>query len=415
MLFIPIYLLIVIVMTNRYFAGLFCRGLSRDFDARVEGYEPTVSVIVPMFNEGKGIFATVLSLLEQEYPAEKLSVVVVDDCSTDDSLVWARKAEAAHPARVRVVKNPRNMGKRKGIAHAVRQVDTELVVSVDSDVVVERGAVRELVSRFTSPNIAAVGGRVNVSNPHENWLTRMQTIKYYFGYVYLKNLERAFKTVMCLSGCLTAYRRQVLLELEPVLEDRNILGVPIKYGEDRFLTRQIVKAGYQTVCTLDARCWTVAPNTVAKYFSQQLRWRRSNFVDYLLGISHVWRLHPCVALHYYSLFALQVAYPVMLVESLVSGEFWSLATSHLFVLAFLGLLYHFETRRLPAAERVHPIWFISLGIIMPVTYLIHNVLAFWTLDSGSWETRNHDAAQARGATRDGFAPAPEAAITAPAE
>src|SRR5262245_28084217 len=108
MLFIPVYLLIVIVITNRYFAGLFCRTLSRDFDARVDGYEPTVSVIIPMFNEGKGIYSTVLSLLGQEYPANKLSVVVVDDCSTDDSLVWARKAEAQHPERVRVIRNPHN-------------------------------------------------------------------------------------------------------------------------------------------------------------------------------------------------------------------------------------------------------------------------------------------------------------------
>jgi N-acetylglucosaminyltransferase len=390
MLFIPIYLLIVVVVTNRYFAGLFCRTLSRACDARVDGYEPIVAVVVPMFNEGRGIYATVLSLLEQEYPANKLSVVVVDDCSTDDSLLWARKAESLHPERVRVIQNAVNMGKRKGIAHAVREVDSEIVVSVDSDVVVDRRAVRELVCRFTSPRIAAVGGRVNVSNPHENWLTRMQTIKYYFGYVYLKNLERAFKSVMCLSGCLTAYRRAVLLELEPVLEQRNILGVPIKYGEDRFLTRQIVKAGYETLCTLDACCSTVAPNTVAKYFSQQLRWRRSNFVDFLLGIGHVWRLHPCVSLHYYSLFALQVAYPVMLVESLLSGAFWGLAVSHLLVLAWLGFVYWLDTRQLPAEQRVHPLWFMSLGVIMPVTYLVHNVLALWTLDSGSWETRNHD-------------------------
>jgi len=391
MLFIPVYLLIVIVVTNRYFSGLFCRMLRRDFDARVAGYEPTVSVIVPMFNEGKGIYATILSLLEQDYPADKLSVIVVDDCSTDDSFAWARKAESLHPQRVRVIKNRRNMGKRKGIAHAVREVSTELVVSVDSDVVVDRRAVRELVCRFTSPRIVAVGGRVNIINPHENWLTRMQTIKYYFGYEYLKNLERAFRNVMCLSGCLTAYRREVLLELEPVLEDRNILGVPIKYGEDRYLTRQIVKAGYQTVCTLDARCWTVAPNTVAKYFSQQLRWRRSNFVDFLMGISHVWRLHPSVSLHYYSLFALQVTYPIMLVDSLTSGDFWGLSVTHLFVLALLGFIYYLDTRRLPEAERVHPLWFMSLGIIMPVTYLLHNVLALWTLDSGSWETRNHNA------------------------
>jgi hypothetical protein len=107
----------------------------------------------------------------------------------------------------------------------------------------------------------------------------------------------------------------------------------------------------------------------------------------MLGISHVYKLHPCVALHYYSLFALQLTYPIMIAESLIAGEFWSLAVSHLFVLAALGALYSFEARRLPAEERVHPLWFMSLGIVMPVTYVVHNALALFTLDSGSWETR----------------------------
>src|SRR5262249_1162476 len=158
-----------------------------------------------------------------------LSVIVVDDCSTDDSYAHACAAAALDP-RVEVIRNPHNMGKRKGINHAVRRARAEIIVSVDSDVLLDRGALRALVARFTSPRVAAVGGRVNGSNCNHNWLTRMQTIKYFFGYEYLKNLEKAMHQVMCLSGCLTAYRRQVLIELEPILEDRNVLGVPIKYG-----------------------------------------------------------------------------------------------------------------------------------------------------------------------------------------
>src|SRR5690606_34220837 len=138
---------------------------------------------------------------------------VVDDCSTDDSLAWAERAARDLPGRVLVIANPCNMGKRRGINRAVRRATSEIIVSVDSDVIVDRSAVRMLVRRFTSPDIAAVGGRVSISNMHENWLTRMQTIKYYFGYEFLKSLERAFTSVMCLSGCLTAYRRSVLLEL----------------------------------------------------------------------------------------------------------------------------------------------------------------------------------------------------------
>jgi cellulose synthase/poly-beta-1,6-N-acetylglucosamine synthase-like glycosyltransferase len=386
----PIYLLIFLVFLNRYFGGVWLKRIKgKRFDAEIAGYEPTVTVVIPLYNEGEGIYRTILSLLEQEYPAHKLDVIVVDDCSKDDSVAWAQKAEREHPRRVKVIQNPYNMGKRRGINHAVRHATCEIIVSVDSDVIVEKNAVRRMVARFTRPELAAVGGRVNVSNPDENWLTRMQTIKYYFGYEYLKNLERYFSSVMCLSGCLTAYRRHVLVELEPILENRNVLGVPIKYGEDRFLTRQVVKAGYQTTNTLDAVCWTVVPDTLTKYFAQQLRWRRSNLIDYFCGLSHAWRLHPVVAIHYLSLFAMQIACPVFIVDNLIAGNFFELAAFNLQFLALFGFLYWLDTRHLPAAQRVHPVWFLPAVAVMPVVYLLYTPLALFTLDSSSWETRGN--------------------------
>jgi N-acetylglucosaminyltransferase len=384
----PVYLLILIVFLNRYFGGLYLRKVRRSqFEIPETKDLPTCTVVIPVYNEGRGVYDTIRSLLEQEYPADRLTITVVDDCSVDDSYDWALRAAIDNPGRVRVLRNPYNMGKRRGINHAVREATAEIIVSVDSDVIVERTAVRRLARRFVRPSIAAVGGRVNVSNPNENWLTRMQTIKYYFGYEFLKNLERAFSSVMCLSGCLTAYRRHVLLELEPILENRNILGISIKYGEDRFLTRQIVKAGYETTMSLDAECWTVAPNTVTKYFNQQLRWRRSNLVDFMCGVSHAWRLHPVVALHYLSVYALLVTYPVIIFENIASGDFWALTLAHVGVLGALAIAYHFDTRDRPKSARVHPVWFLSMAVIMPVTYLAYTPLALFTLDSSSWETR----------------------------
>jgi cellulose synthase/poly-beta-1,6-N-acetylglucosamine synthase-like glycosyltransferase len=391
----PIYLLIFLVFLNRYLGGVWLKRVKgRTFDAIVEGYEPSVTVIIPVYNEGKGVYRTISSLLEQDYPTDKLNVIVVDDCSKDDSYEWAQRAEGSHPGRVRAIRNPRNVGKRRGINNGVRHTPSEIIVSVDSDVIVERSAVRRLVARFTRPELAAVGGRVNVSNPNENWLTRMQTIKYYFGYEYLKNLERYFSSVMCLSGCLAAYRRHVLVELEPVLENRSVFGIPIKYGEDRFLTRQIVKAGYQTTGTLDAVCWTVVPNTLSKYFSQQLRWRRSNLIDYFCGLSHAWRLHPVVAVHYLSLFAMQIACPIFIVQNVIAGNFFELAVWNLQVLALFGFLYWLDTRQLPAEQRVHPAWFLPALVVMPVVYLLYTPLALFTLDSSNWETRGGTPARA---------------------
>ena len=117
---LPIYLFIFIVFLNRYVFGLYLtlvRG--RKLDSTIEGYEPTITVVVPLFNEGRSIYDTIVSLVGLDYPQDKLEVTVVDDCSTDDSYEWAMKAAAEYP-NVTVLRNPFNMGKRKGINAAVR-------------------------------------------------------------------------------------------------------------------------------------------------------------------------------------------------------------------------------------------------------------------------------------------------------
>jgi len=388
-----IALLVLLVFINRYVFGAWLkRAQGERFDERRDDLEPTVTIVIPMFNEGERIAQTIASLLELDYPKDKLGIIVVDDCSTDRSHHHARAAAADQP-QVTVLRNPHNMGKRLSINRAVRQSTAEIILSIDSDVIVNRDVIRQLVARFTRPEVAAVGGRVHILNANENWLTRVQAIKYFFGYEYLKNLERAFQSVMCLSGCLTAYRREVLVALEPVLEGRAILGVPIKYGEDRFLTRQIVKAGWKTRITLDAVCFTVAPTNISKYFSQQLRWRRSNIVDYLGGLSHCWKLHPIVAIHYFSMFATLLAYPVLMAHSIAVGSFWALNAHGLGMLSFFAAIYAWETRDYPRETRVHPIWFLAMVVIMPVTYLLLTPLALFTLDSSSWETRGAPAPQ----------------------
>jgi cellulose synthase/poly-beta-1,6-N-acetylglucosamine synthase-like glycosyltransferase len=382
----PVFL-IAIVFANRYFFGIFLTKIDRTIANRPpNALLPSVCVIIPLYNEGKSIYNTLKSLTNQTYPRDLLRIIVVDDCSSDDSNAWATKAANEDP-RIEVHRNHRNMGKRLGIARAVRRTEAEIIVSVDSDVIVSPSAVAALIKRFDDPLIVAVGGRVYVSNASENWLTKMQSIKYYFGYEYLKNVERYHNAVLCLSGCLTAYRKRVLIELEPILENRNILGIPIKYGEDRFLTRQIVKAGYKTNLELSAECYTKAPATLSGYFSQQLRWRRSNIVDFMGGIFHIFRLPPFVVVHYLSLNAILLCYPLILWMHFLSDSFWQALAFHLGILAIFGAIYGWSTRDYPRDAKVAPINFLWMGIIMPVTYMVISILALFTLDSGSWETR----------------------------
>lgn len=388
LLFVPIGLAILIVFGNRYFVGILFRWVKgRRFDRTLPDFEPTVTAVIPCYNEGPRIAHAIRGILSQSYPEHKLDVIVVDDCSKDDSYKYAQAVAEEHPGRVRVVRNSVNVGKRIGIVHAVRETNAEMILSIDSDTVADRHAVRKLACRFYTPKIAAVGGEVFVENAHRNWLTRLQAIRFHLAYRYLKNLERTFHAVMCLSGCLTMYRRKVLLEIEPALLDRTLFGVELKYGEDRYLTRQIIKAGYQTFNTSDAYCLTISPQTFSKFFSQQLRWKRSIIADFLGSMSHIWRLHPLIALQYLCVAMLVLTYPVLIIESLRAGLFLEFAMFHVAVLAGLGIVYWIDARHLPEHLRVHPVFILSMAVVLPALYLILTPLALMTLDSSNWETR----------------------------
>src|SRR5689334_7310090 len=144
-LWVMIHCLAVLVFVNRYIAGVVLRrvrGNNWD-DARTDGWEPTVTAIIPMYNEGAAIKETLQSLLDSDYPAAKMRVICVDDCSTDDSYEQARSVARTSGGRLRVLRNRVNVGKRRSIIRAVQEAEGEIVVSVDSDVVVDADAVHQ--------------------------------------------------------------------------------------------------------------------------------------------------------------------------------------------------------------------------------------------------------------------------------
>src|SRR5229473_5200716 len=83
-------LFVFLVFFNRYILGNFLHRVRRKkFETPAAAIEPQVTVIVPMYNEGKAVAETILSIINQTYPPEKLRIIIVDDCSSDDSVHWA--------------------------------------------------------------------------------------------------------------------------------------------------------------------------------------------------------------------------------------------------------------------------------------------------------------------------------------
>jgi N-acetylglucosaminyltransferase len=383
--------LVLIVFCNRYIFGSIARLLDRR--TRIGfGNEPAawprVSIIVPVFNEGSHVLATAKSFDQLDYPKDRLEIVFIDDCSTDNTYDYLQTVESLYP-HMRVSKNPRNMGKRLGIKRVVQEVTSELVLSVDSDVIVDADALKHLVRHMHSTGADGVGGCVFVSNAKENWLTRMQAVKYWVGYQFLKNVENAFDHVMCLSGCLTLYKREALLAVDEDVADRRFLGEEVKYGEDRFLTRKLVERGYRTRLCFEARCFTKAPGKMANYLSQQLRWRRSNLIDQISALPHHAKFNPYVLVHYLSMGMLLFFYPLFLAAEVFQLGFVIPMLVHGLVTTFFALAYELNKRKLPEFAQTSGIWFLAMVVVFPVLYMTMTPLALATLATTSWETRGH--------------------------
>jgi cellulose synthase/poly-beta-1,6-N-acetylglucosamine synthase-like glycosyltransferase len=382
-------ILVLIVFTNRYIFGSALRLADRRTQPRFDRDPPvwpSVSIIVPVYNEGPSVFQTAASFDALDYPKDRLTVVFVDDLSTDDTHTHLLRAVQAFPS-MRVEQNTKNMGKRLGIKNAVLRAHTDLILSVDSDVIVDGQALRNLVRHMYSSGADAVGGCVYVSNADANWLTRMQAVKYWIGYQFLKNLENAFSHVMCLSGCLTLYKRAALIAVDHDLEKRTFLGDEVKYGEDRFLTRKLVERGYRTRLCFTARCFTKAPVTISHYLSQQLRWRRSNIVDFLTALPHLNKFHPMVLVHYCSMATLLFFYPLFLISQIISLGFVIPMLEHALLVSIFAIAYEFNKHKLPEMARTSGVWFLSMAFVFPVMYITMTPLAIATLGTTSWETR----------------------------
>ena len=381
------YLLVAVVFVNRYLIGAFVRigGVRRV----APGNWPDVTVTIPCFNEGETIYHTVRSLACMDYPQDRLFIHVIDDASGADTRKALERA-ASETANLLVTYRKTNQGKRLNLIQAVQAAKPGFILSVDSDVIVERDTLKELLRHMT-PEVAAVGGVVRVVNPDVNLLTRMQEVKYYVGYELLKGLENRFGHVMCLSGCLTLFRRDVLLEVEEDLIGRNFLGYDVKYGEDRYLTRKIVERGHRTCLCQTAICYTKVPETFDTWFSQQLRWRRSNIVDFLGGCWSAHLLPLPVAIHYTSLGALLILYPLTILSHVLGGDVVLPLMAHGVIGILLASVYMGRSMiGGKGLQNSNPLPFLAMPILFMVNYLMLTPLALLTLITVNWETRSSE-------------------------
>lgn len=306
----------IIYLLSRYVFGVLYRATPID-----AAYTPGVTVIIPCFNEEKWIERCVLSCANQDYPVEKLEVIIVDDGSTDrtaeiveellDRIHREGEVNYLTRGRIRLIRQEENLGKREALARGIREAKHGLVAFVDSDSFPEPFAIRSLVQPFRDERMGGVTGRADVANTYTNALTQMQSVRYYIAFRVFKAAESYFDAVTCLSGTLACYRRELVIEYMDRWLGQKFLGRRATFGDDRSLTRYVLKH-HRTSYQDTAVCATVVPKNARDFRKQQMRWKRSWIRESIPAALYMWRKEPLMALMFYCGLTVSLTAPLII-------------------------------------------------------------------------------------------------------
>lgn len=397
---IELFKLLFLFLSGGALLGFFLRVATKAAHPRRDyTLQPKVTVLLPVYNEGAGVLNTIDSIFAADWPAGKLEVIAVDDCSKDDSYRYLEEARDRYGDRIKIGRNRVNSGKHRTLVNAAREATGEVFLCIDSDCLFDRNVIRELMACFCDPKVGAVGGAVGVRNVNDNVLTMAQAVLYFRTFHFGRLLQIMLKNVMVISGCLFAIRAPIYRDLESDINRHHFLGVPLRSGEDRYMTHLVALRGWHTLTNPNAICWTSVPNRFWTLFAQQQRWARSHVKDVLWTLSTLpsnfkkvgvartlaW-LNPSVAGLLLTLFTL------LSVATNGPGTFIRLVGFGMLYVAVISLffacLYNWLAPILmPGSTRLaNPLYLALAGAWGPLMFLLKFV-ALLTQDVEAWGTR----------------------------
>ena len=221
---------------------------------------PSVSVVVPCYNESKTIYGTVRSLLALDYPKSKLRIILVDDGSKDNTWELIQKftkypqVEAYHKE---------NGGKHTAVNFALERITSEFIGGLDADSFVHPQALVRIMKTFEDDTeVMAVAPSIIVHQP-KNILQKAQKAEYDMA-VYTKRMLAFLGAIHVTPGPFSIFRKKVFDDLGPYRKAHNT--------EDQEIALRMQEARYKIDHCPDAYVFTMSPNTVGKLYRQRLRW-----------------------------------------------------------------------------------------------------------------------------------------------
>jgi cellulose synthase/poly-beta-1,6-N-acetylglucosamine synthase-like glycosyltransferase len=257
------------VLLVRYFAILVMAYLylNEYTFSETNGFAPFVSIIVPVFNEGRIIRNSILSLLKLDY--QNYEIIIVNDGSTDDTKQAAESMVGFQNGKYSKVKvsliNQPNLGKARALNAGIYFSKADFVLCMDGDSQLAPESVRFAVRHFKDSKIGAVAGNVKVLN-RKRFFTDLQALEYIEGLNMARSAQSYIKLVNIIPGPIGIFRRKAIEQAGFYSSDT--------YAEDADLTLKVLAFGWKIYYEPRSISYTEAPITLQQLLKQRYRWTR---------------------------------------------------------------------------------------------------------------------------------------------
>lgn len=231
---------------------------------------PSVTILVPAFNEESTITKTIFSLLKLDYPKDKLKIIVINDGSVDGT---AEKLKRFKGNRRVSIFYKKNGGKYTALNFGLLNVKTELVGCLDADSFVTIDALKKMVTYFENEKIMAVTPAIKIHQP-KGFIRHVQSNEYNLG-IFFKKCFSMIDAITVTPGPFSIFRKSVFDTIGNFKKAYNT--------EDLEMAMRMQKNRYKITNAHTAVVYTVGPNTLRKLFIQRVRWIHgflANTIDY---------------------------------------------------------------------------------------------------------------------------------------
>jgi biofilm PGA synthesis N-glycosyltransferase PgaC len=230
--------------------GIFSKKAAYSID-----YQPTVTLVVPAFNEESFILEKVKNSLNLDYPKAKLRILFVTDGSTDKTFQILNDAEG-----VEVSHESRRAGKAAAENRAMTLIDTPIVVFCDANTYLNKDCIKNLVRHYENPKVGAVSGEKRVMSSGVDTASAAGEGLYWKYESTLKRWDSQLYTIVGAAGELISFRSDLVQDLE---EDTIL--------DDFMQTMRICQQGYRVVYEPDSYAAETASDNVKEELKRKVR------------------------------------------------------------------------------------------------------------------------------------------------